>query len=893
MTTPNQAAPDGAFTIGGGQWNYGQTMSESFGKSMFEMETPTTDNMLELLQLALTRLPLDALKPFQGIFGLAEELFDNVENAVGAIIDSLGLRPIAATLETFAEWVIEFFQKLTGVFTGNIDVFVDWFFSSILSVFNWIPLSHIFPKPINLLKFGAFDSELDLSPTNGWQWDPSTTATGTSSGSAKAVANGSNRQLFRKQEIPVEAGTKLNLSARVKSSGLSSGGEIVLSLVEYNGDYLGDIVTVASRGGSSGWVTLQGEYTVPANISTVFVRLAVEQASSGTVWFDDLNLYRSGLLQINWIEGLQGALDAAGDWFQTFIDGFFEALYGLPIIGATLEQIFTGIGDLVGDVEGVIGDLADLVWGLLNNVAGVLGTIPRILVDGLNGLLGSIGTQATNAWNNVTGLAASLLAAPAAVVGSILNVVVDGVATMGQFLSQLWEGLTGNVGSGKTVANVKTAGGSLLAIANGAQVTADTGVGNAAIAQSTASNAEAQAVANAAEIAKIVAANNGSETSGNYAYDNFDYVVSPFATSTDWSVAGSGGGSLAVNGSKLYWVDSGGAAGSRICRFLKTKTATPYQLVTMVLDAPKVEGPLTAESFNYLIGRLNSALTSYVYAKIGYNSVSIWKVVAGSGEFQIGTAASYTPQVGDTIQFVLGNPDTSDIRQFKVKVNNSTVLTVTDGTFYGGVLSLVDAEGSSPTNDYKWSGMAFYAAARFGGGQTTPGAVSIFSVSDNKPAPMLGSGLRANRGSGTNATISSGDNIFPLGWFGNCDKTLDLTYDSQTARVTVSVEGWYQVIISQDGDGAVAVPADEQIRAILFKGVGTGSRAVDQRGTPVKWTSSVGFNGFGGTFIIYLKPGEWIEPGYSSTASSGGTQFFTGTGANTWFSMSLINRSYN
>ena len=346
-----------------------------------------------------------------------------------------------------------------------------------------------------------------------------------------------------------------------------------------------------------------------------------------------------------------------------------------------------------------------------------------------------------------------------------------------------------------------------------------------------------------------------------------------------------------MDGSKLLWVDSGGAAGSQILRFLKAKTLTSYQLVTMVLDSPKIESPLLggAEAFNYLVGRLNAAYTSYVYVKIGHNAVSVWKVIDGVGEYPIGSAASYTPKVGDTIQFQLGNPDTSDLRQFRVKVNNTPILTVTDGTGgpYGPAVSVEDAENNT------WSGTAFAAAPRLGGGQSTPGAVSIFSVCDNKPAPMLGSGLRAYRTNTGTGAVSSGTNIFPLGWFNNVDRTPDLTYDSLTGRVTVSVEGWYQCILQQHGDSAVSFGTALRNRAVLWRNGTGGVREVAQEGWNRPVNEWVGFHGISGTFLIYLKAGDWVEPGYWSNGVLSGVLSANTGGTLTWFSVALVNRSYN
>ena len=122
--------PDGAFTVGGGEWNYGQTMTEDLGKSMFMLPAPTPDNILTILRLALERLPLDALKLFQPLMGLAEELFNNVGGAVGAIIEALITRPLNFTMELLVQLLQTLFpwvpwasipEKIEDVFEWVID----------------------------------------------------------------------------------------------------------------------------------------------------------------------------------------------------------------------------------------------------------------------------------------------------------------------------------------------------------------------------------------------------------------------------------------------------------------------------------------------------------------------------------------------------------------------------------------------------------------------------------------------------------------------------------------------------------------------------------------------------------------------------------------------------
>lgn len=123
MTTPNQAAPDGAYIVGGGHNHFGQTVSESFTRAAFEYPMPTFDNMLEMLETVLNQLPLGALEPFKDFLGLDDSLFATVAQAVQAIMDSLLERPIymalqdlifaitgsnvVQTAEELAEWIQE------------------------------------------------------------------------------------------------------------------------------------------------------------------------------------------------------------------------------------------------------------------------------------------------------------------------------------------------------------------------------------------------------------------------------------------------------------------------------------------------------------------------------------------------------------------------------------------------------------------------------------------------------------------------------------------------------------------------------------------------------------------------------------------------------------------
>lgn len=532
-----------------------------------------------------------------------------------------------------------------------------------------------------------------------------------------------------------------------------------------------------------------------------------------------------------------------------------------------------------------------LPLALLNSIGQGLGAIAgavwNTVTQAVNGLASWIG-QFFGAAGKVVGT----------VVGAISGAVVDGVATVSNWLTALWQAFTGNDNdnSPKTVAQVKSVGGQLYTLAGSASLVAGNAWERAGGADGKAVDAQLASAANASDIAVLKALYTGNDNSGISSYDNYDYVTSSGLDPDKWAWASSGGGYVRSDGVRVLWVDSGSSSGTWLGRYKAASTITSYQVVSTVLDSPIIESPVlgSTQCYNYLIGRSNDSMTSFVYLKIGFDTLSIWKVVPGWQDIIVGETVSYTPKVGDSIQLVLGT--TGGIRQFKVLVNNQTRYTVTDSTYYGqkvtngvvtpGPLSVEDAA----TNNY--GGKAFAAAPRPGGGQTTPGALGIFAIADNAPAPVIGSGIRAYRASTNPATLSTGYNIFPLGWFGQQENpTPDLTFDSQTGRCTVSNTGWYQVVIQQHGDSGLGFGVNCRVRTVLWKGRGTRTRQVVQQGFNRPWNTNTGWHGFHGTFLIYLTAGDWIEPGYWSDGVyadllSGDTQ-----GQLTWFSVSLVNRS--
>lgn len=548
----------------------------------------------------------------------------------------------------------------------------------------------------------------------------------------------------------------------------------------------------------------------------------------------------------------------------------------LDVFFANLRRMFnigSGAGQINLTVTQTVETLQSALFGVVSTINNGVKTF--LTQSGLNAWLGG-GLNLTEIGNFFTNLTsffkiADFKVAPATFAANLATVA-------GKFINDVI-----NVATGVLINPLKVLG-----------------VGGTGTLSTDLGDAQKLSVKNAAELTKLQASQTAIGT-GLQNFENFDYN-STTLLATKWSTVteSPNAGYYRTDGSRAYWADQGGSANTWWGRFL-TPTKTPFQNVSVVLDSPLTESPIlgSGEAYLYLLGRADATMSNYVYARIGVNTLSVWKKVAGHSPIRVGNAINYTVRVGDTVTFVCGTGvESSKIRQFQIIVNGIKQLDFTDSTFYGNVLSvmstLADTTNPNPPQTNNFGGFGGYSAPRPGGGQSTPGAVSIFSISDNPVTPTVGSGIRVYRSnSAVRGSISSGDNIFPLGWFGAVDRiTPDLTYDSQTGRVTVSVEGWYQCTIAQHGDSSIGPGGGGAARAMLWKGSGTGARQAVAIGPGFAWNINVGFSGFGGDFQVYLKAGEWVEPGYSCNAAGSNLLIADAAGLRTWFSMSLTNRSY-
>ena len=424
-------------------------------------------------------------------------------------------------------------------------------------------------------------------------------------------------------------------------------------------------------------------------------------------------------------------------------------------------------------------------------------------------------------------------------------------------------------------------------------------------ATDTANDASGTGVTNSSQIVALQAAQQSSSNSGNSGSDGFDYTtttgLTPPSGTSAWNLTtvGTGTGTVRATGTSLAWVAGTSATATVRARFTKASTVTSYQRVSVVIDGPifnALSSTVSPTPMVALVCRLDATWTSYVYARIvptgsGNVQLTLWKV-SGASEAQITTAGagiySWKLKIGDTIQLLAGD---STALTFRLYLNGNEVASINDSASIPSAGSFASVENADTNN--------FTGLMLRNGGVYSPAALASFAMTDSKPPTTVGSGIKVNRTATSTGALSSGENIFPLGWFGNIvDRTADLTYDtsgSNTGKVTVSVEGWYQCNFCC---GTTGVSANGGVLyTILWTGSGSGARQVHAYGSQSRYNFAGGTGPvISGSFLIYLKAGDYVEPGYySNVAFSGaiGSTDATFAAKTTWWSVALVNRSYS
>jgi hypothetical protein len=484
-----------------------------------------------------------------------------------------------------------------------------------------------------------------------------------------------------------------------------------------------------------------------------------------------------------------------------------------------------------------------------------------------------------------------------AIVSQVTSILTFGIVKPGQVNQALvnlegwWQGFLNDVHSALT----------WKPGASTATTSSNTRVSNLADAargvQKTSVNAQLTAIDNAKQLADIKAQQDAVSNSGKSDVDNFDYITTA-GLSGKWGLSGTG--TVQSDGRALVWSSGTGTVRAQ---FSGTPTVTTSQQVSVVIDENVFAAGSSDVSPTPMLGlvlRLDSTWSSYVYARIvptstaGQVQLTLWKVAGGS-EAQITVAGagvySWILKVGDTIRVTALTSVSGTVTTitFRVFVNGSEVTSINDSSTYGGFLSVDTAANT-------------YTGLLLRGGTYVPPGVGAFSISDISPPTVVGSGITVRRTALSLAAISSGNNVFPLGWFGDKGTpTPDLSYDSSgsnTGRVVVSIEGWYQCQFS------VATTGNSASNGSIYATLRTGSGSAASTSSSVAFYGTQSrFNAPGGTgpvingnFLIYLKAQEWVEPGYFSNVAISDAIGSTDSDfvkKSCWWTVALVNRSYS
>lgn len=365
---------------------------------------------------------------------------------------------------------------------------------------------------------------------------------------------------------------------------------------------------------------------------------------------------------------------------------------------------------------------------------------------------------------------------------------------------------------------------------------------------------------------------------GTSAFVSFGNVADATSLGGDWTQTYSGTGTavLGVTSGRAAWKTFDSNSRTCVAVYNATATTTDYQKVGCAFGSKPTDWYGGSDAHNYIYGRMNSAGTNYVYVKLGPDSCELGCVVSGvTTVFTTSTTAWNGFSSGAAYWLECGT--VGGVNIFRVWENNKVIQTHTDS----GAVSLYGAA-------YRYTGFGGHTvgASLY---HTTPGTVAAFAFSDNVPAPVLGSGFRRYRASGTGVSQSSGVHLIASNFWDTAERiTADLTYDgASNNKLTVSVSGWYlvkvQIALSDWIHGS------ETIQALLYKNGTVVDAAPEAFGSKYLASATFGASNFGGTFVVYCTAGDYLQIGCN--ASTGFTLVGGSSGAQTHFEAVFINNT--
>jgi hypothetical protein len=449
VTTPSGEFPwEAANATDGLAWYAGQgigdwklKMAENVFKSflsigLFALRVPFTDDIADAVigPEAVLDGEIPSLEQVGGFLQGKWDLLDDISDAVQPIVDIFTalLKAFGGDFSGLADLPRVLLDRLASLFGGLPGLDVDDVFSGLESMFGGLfsdggldasKLIGDLPAAIvntlrglitavfdlgsmffdvgalrttsaNLLLSSDFKAAESMTVGDGWFWDG--TEGRSAPGSAKATASG-NRLVQLSNLVRVAEGQELDVAGWVKWSGVAASGDAFRVECQcYTGASTAaslPVGVITSPAASGGWQQINGQVTIPALVDGVRVRIAVEAAvTAGSVWWDDVTAVREGTMPQNFITNLIPDLAGLKDWIESLLNAGLGAL-GLPALGSIFDKIMDfadGLDDWMTDTDNTASGLDDLLGNLISNPAAVLGTIPQMLISGLDGALANL-----------------------------------------------------------------------------------------------------------------------------------------------------------------------------------------------------------------------------------------------------------------------------------------------------------------------------------------------------------------------------------------------------------------------------------------------------------------------------------------------------------------------
>jgi hypothetical protein len=368
-----------------------------------------------------------------------------------------------------------------------------------------------------------------------------------------------------------------------------------------------------------------------------------------------------------------------------------------PVALSEFQQLLDGIAQQAN------ASVAAAVGALHGNTAAVQASVSQAIVDGVNAVntaetavaaaVNGVTSTAVSAGVNAQGLIEGVNNAAAGVLAGASDLVEDAQTNFALLLqapAQFLQGLLGTFGIQAT--------------------------------QNAYANAAAARAAQAAEQARITSAFNAvfnvnPTTAGN---------VSQTIDFTPMSDAATMAGVPMSPGTTHMGITSGAAAqqagatsGVFDAEVFTTQTVTDYQAITATL------GPLndlaSGQAGTYLIGRVNSARDTYIYAFFSTSQVNLVAVVSGVATQFAGATVPGGLSTGGALKLILGDPSSSSPYAMQVLYNGTPVITYSDS-------SHVSSLGSS----YRYVGLQMISTNP---GFKFPPAIRTVNYQDNPPPP--------------------------------------------------------------------------------------------------------------------------------------------------------------